>query len=159
MMKASKTFAAIGVAAAVGLAPTASQGAILWPGDLSTTTTVLGGIGAAVYFLVIKKDDAPEGEEAVKAAMLYLKSNHLQLAQDLGEGQGPVLQELAAQTRIAPEHREVLGAQLQAHAGELLELLDPSELDEARTLKFLERYVEIVQQNPVLAHDLRSLDA
>lgn len=158
-MKVSNKLAAAGIATVMGMAPTAHAG-LLWPGDVSTSTTVLGGIGAAVYFLFIKKDEpAAEGEEAVKAAQLYLKSNHLQLAQDLAQGEGPVLEELAVHSRIAPENRGLLGAQLQAHAAELLELSHPATLDEARTVKFLERYLEIVQQNPVLAQDLRTLGA
>ncbi len=133
----------------------------LWPGDLSTTsTTVVGAIGAVV-FLMLGKDgkaeDADPEADTTKATHLYLRDNHLQLVQDLGRGEGPVLTELASAAGIGEENRERFGRAMQAHAAELIELSAPERLDGHRTLKFVERYLQIAGADGVLAGDLLAL--
>jgi hypothetical protein len=140
-----------------GFAIPARAGLGLWPGDLSTTTTTTVGIGAAVFLLLGKDGKAEKADpEAVttKATLLYLRDNHLQLVQDLAQGQGPVIQELASAAGIQLENQARFGRCMQAHAHELIELSAPEALDGHRTLRFLQRYLEIAGADQVLARDL-----
>ena len=156
--KALAPFVAAGLV--LGFAAPARAG-IFWYGDVSTTTTTVGGVIAAVVFLVLGKDgkaeDADPEADTTKATLLYLRDNHLQLVQDLGKGEGPVLTELANAAGIQEQNRDRFGQAMQAHAAELIELSAPERLDGHRTLQFVERYLEITGADMVLAGDLMAL--
>ena len=146
-----------GLAAGLALASfsTPARASVLWYGDLLTTTTV-GGAAAAVFLLLGKDGKAEKADPeaaTTKATLLYLRDNHLQLVQDLAAGEGPVLTELASAARIKDENRARFGQQMQAHAAELIELSSPEQLDGERTIRFLERYLEIAGADGLLEND------
>lgn len=145
-----------GLAAGIALAglPTDAKALniIFSPGGLSTTTTV-AGVGAVVFLLLGKDGKAEKADpnaESTKATLLYLRDNHLQFVQDLAVGEGPVLLELASAARIRDENRARFGQRMQAHAAELIALSAPEQLDGHRTVRFVERYLEIAGADGLL---------
>jgi hypothetical protein len=181
-MHLGKRLLAVAVVAALLGAPQRSRANTYATTAVATTVATTAGVVALIYFLVIKKDDKnatppppgtttpppnPNGNENVPpppppnippppntpAAELYLKQNSLELAEDLATGEGQVIDDLAAGLAIPANHRGALSKLLRAHRAELLELARPDKLTEARSVAFLQLYVDLVSHDPVLSSD------
>lgn len=113
------------------------------------STGTLAAIGVAIYFSV-KAAQPPVGATALR----FLRANEDQLRQDLALGAGPALEDLAAAAEIRRAHAPRFYALLHQNRAELLELAEPSKLDEQRALLFLSAVGEYAQRDEVLKEDV-----
>ncbi len=113
---------------------------------LSTVAT----IGFAIYGTVRA---AQPNEKAAKSAMVYLKANRHQLAQDLAIGAGPVIEDLASAAEIHPSRLERFSQLLKTHRRELLDWAKADRLTPVRAARFLSRIGELTVADPVLRVD------
>jgi hypothetical protein len=116
-------------------------------------TTTLAGIIYGIYTTVKGKDQPAAAPAAAKAVESYLRSNAVQLAQDLAVGTGPVMKDLAAGAAIRTENMKHFGKVLRNHRTELMELADTAKLNEERTLAFLRRVGDIIKADKTLVVD------
>ena len=163
-MKLKQRLVAVATVAALAGPMGSANAGYIWPGDYCTTTTVLAGAVVAAVFLMKKKpEEKPDAttpstdKTTSKSTQLYLKNHQLQMTEELARGEGPVLSELATATHVRTEHMAVYQETLLANSVELIELVQSGATDEAAAARFVQRYVEILQAQPVLAQDLATV--
>jgi hypothetical protein len=122
------------------------------PGLTSTTSTIATSVGATVLVVVLVMRSGNKGDDAGRAAELYLRQNAVQLAQDLAVGKGPTVTELASAFQLSREDAVRFAELLRRDRKALLELADVERLDPERALAFGKRL------NDLLSTDIR-LDA
>ena len=129
--------------------------------DLSTTfgPTVLTTTGAVVAIILLtRKDDSKTTKTtAGKSAEVFLRSHHLQLAQDLATGNGPLLSDLARSLELLPENAAAFGPLLREHRKELLPYCDVTTLSTERALAFAERVTAILESHEGIRADLKTV--
>ncbi len=120
----------------------------------STTFLPLTTTGVAVLVILLVRDDPKAAQEHAEVARLFLRQNSVALAQELAEGEGPVLDELAAALGIRGEHLPVFRHAVHQDRRELSRLADPDGLDRTRAMKFVRRLHGIVVAHAGLREDL-----
>lgn len=97
--------------------------------------------------------DGPGMARAARLSHEYLRLRLPQFRQDVAQGMGRTVEELAAVVNLRREHVPLFGALLQSHHRELLALADASTLTPARALKLMQRVGGLVLQDPLLRQD------
>ncbi|MFL5319721.1 MAG: DUF3015 family protein, partial [Myxococcaceae bacterium] len=145
-------------------------------GSSSFTTAALlplATTGASIYFLVVKKDDkgtkpntsTPDAgggyvmneAEAERWAELFIRDHSEQLAEDIANGHGPVLNDLATVLRIPASHQAKLGVVLQRDASELLPLVQRNTLNGKKAGQFFTRMGQLMRNDAELNADVAAL--
>lgn len=80
----------------------------------------------------------------------YLREHYAQLQHDLARGSGGVVDDLAFALRVRPDAVGTLGKLLREERSTLLQLAEPTAVDEGRAAAFVQRVEALV-----VAHDLR----
>jgi hypothetical protein len=122
------------------------------PTALTTTGAVV-----AIILLTRKDDTKTTKTTAGKSAELFLRHHHLQLAQDLATGEGPLFAELVRGLALRPENATTFGSLLRAHRKELLPYCDVTSLSTERALAFAQRVTTILETHDGIRADLMAV--
>ncbi len=95
----------------------------------------------------------PGMARAARLSHEYLRMRLPQFHQDVAQGTGRTVEELAEVVKLRREHVPLFGALLRAHHRELLALADPRTLTPARALKLMQRVGGLVLEDPLLRQD------
>ena len=118
--------------------------------------TTVGGLGLAIWKILVSIPAAPAPAAVGQAAQVYLRANTHQLREDLALGAGPTIEDLAAMAGIRRANLGAFGRLLRAHRGELLSLADSATLTPERALVWLERVGQLARTEPRLEEDRRA---
>ena len=135
--------------------PPTSSGTLELLSSTSTTFLPLTTTGVAELVIFLVRDDPKAAEEHAEIARLFLRQNAVALAQELAEGEGPVLEELAAALGIRAEHLPLFRFAVSSDRRELARLADPEGLDRGRALRFVRRLHGALVAHADLREDLQ----
>jgi hypothetical protein len=116
----------------------------------STIVAPITVVGAGIYAIFTTMKGGSGGGSDV-AAEAFLRSHSLQLSQDLTNGAGPALADIAAAAEIRATDTKAFGQLLRAHRAELLGLANPDQLNHARAAAFMKRIGDLVKGDKALA--------
>lgn len=136
---ATTTFVAAALTPIIGTAQEQldpQQQAVVTSSSSTTSTTLIGGI---ILTVMLATDND-------KTALRYLQQNNVALHQDISAGAGDTIDDLAHAFGVGKAGHGEFGQLLRRHRHQLLALIEPTLLDEARAREFVELVLRETQR-------------